>query len=44
MKVKNMETALKSWIDQNNPIRLKYEEFGPQVSDKTEFEDLQKMD
>lgn len=43
MKVKNMENALKLWIDTNNPIRLKYEEYGPQISEKIEFEDLQKV-
>lgn len=43
LKVNNMEETLKLWINENGPVRMKYEEYGPQISPKVEYKDLQQV-
>jgi len=43
VRAKELETSLKTWIDQNGNVTLKYEEYGPQPYEKTEFNDLAKL-
>lgn len=43
MRVKRMEDLLKFYIENNGPIRLKHEEYGPKVYDKIEFTDNKKL-
>lgn len=43
LRVKNMEKILKLWIESNQNIRLKYEEYGPKDYDKIEYEDTLRL-
>jgi hypothetical protein len=43
IRVSNMEKILKLWIETNQNIRLKYEEYGPKEYEKIEFNDTKKL-
>lgn len=43
LKISDIEKTLKKWIDDNKPIKLKNEEYGPKKYDKFEYEDTLKV-
>jgi hypothetical protein len=42
-KLKETKELLKTWIEINGPIKLQYEEYGPQVEEKEKYPDTQKV-
>lgn len=43
MRVKHMEKILKFWVDNNEKIKLRYEEYGPKEYEKIEYDDTKKL-
>jgi hypothetical protein len=43
VKLKETKELLKAWIEINGPIKLKYEEYGPQPEEKETYPDTQKV-
>jgi hypothetical protein len=43
VKLEATKELLKAWINANGPIKLQYEEYGPQVEEKESYPDTQKV-